>query len=45
MVNFIISTVFILLEKRNEPKFQKKLCEKKVFCNAIMLTDDTKMSS
>ena len=44
MVIFIISTVFILLEKRNELEFQKKLREKKVFCNVIMLTEDNKMS-
>ena len=37
MVIFIISTVLILLEKRNEPKFQKNYVKKKFFVTQLCL--------
>ena len=40
---FIVSIVFILLEKTNKLESQKKVCENKDFCNIVMPFEDTKI--
>ena len=43
MAIFIVSIVFILLEKTNKLETQKKVCENKDFCNVVMPFEDTKI--
>ena len=43
MMNIIVSIVFILSQHKNKFQSHKRACENKIFCNIIMLSQNTKI--